>query len=336
MATDTRTTLVEDADLDGSQHVRLAPVRGTDLRRNLPDELFPKKPGRFVAKFTFAMALIVCCWVVIALGLSWVVTAVAVVLVGLMYAHLVELQHECLHEHAFRSRPLNRVFGFLCGFFMLSSYSHYKYEHLRHHASLGKPENHEFFNYRFRYLDSMPGFLRAAYHLGRYVDVAGDMARSVVGRPIPRVTRERDARRIRAEYRVFLVYVLAAVAVTVLTASPLVALAWLVPVLVMSEPAHFLIEMPEHFGLNTQTNPDVLANTRTIEAGRFSRWFTNCNNLHTAHHYHQGIPMVNVPKLNELVKSRYEAVETSYPSFYWKVIKGEIRYRDDDETCMRR
>ncbi|MBW3609100.1 MAG: fatty acid desaturase [Actinobacteria bacterium] len=336
MATDASAVLGESADLDGSRNVVLAPVRGTDPRRNLPEELFPKKPVRFAAKFAFAVALIVGCWAVIALELSWVATIGAVVVVGLMYAHLVELQHESLHEHAFNSRRLNRVFGFLCGLFMLSSYSHYKYEHLRHHASLGKPNNHEFFNYRFRQLDSVFGFLRAAYHLGRYGDVMRDIARSVLGRPIPRVTRERDARRIRREYRLFLLCIALAVSVTVLVGTPLVALAWLVPLLLVSEPAHFMIELPEHFGLNTQSNPDVLANTRTIDAGRFSQWFTNLNNMHTAHHYHQGIPMANVPRLNELVKGRCEAVEPSYPSFYWKVVKGEIRYRSDDETCMVR
>jgi fatty acid desaturase len=328
---------VDDEALDAEQPVLLAPVRGTDIRRNLPKTFFPKKPSRFVLKFHFALGLIAASYLSIALSKEPLLIAAAILVSGVMYAHLVELQHECLHEHAFRSRRLNRVYGIVCGLFMFSSYSYYKFEHLRHHASLGKPNNREFFNYRFRALDSLPGFLRAAFHLGRYVEVFGDMGRSLTGRPIDRVNRPRELRRIQAEYRLFAAVLVAVVAFTVVTGNLFFVWAWLIPLLLVAEPAHFLIEMPEHFGLNTQTDPNVLANTRTIRASRFAQWLTNYNNLHTAHHFHQGVPMVNIEALDGLVKDRYEAVEPSYWSFYRKVIQGEIRYRDPEaETCMTR
>ena len=95
-------------------------------------------------------------------------------------------------------RGLNRVFGFLCGAPMLSSFSHYKYEHLRHHAFLGTPQNREFFNYRFRNLDSWWGFALGCFHLGRYWDVARDIGRSLVGRPIPRVARRQFSRNVKS------------------------------------------------------------------------------------------------------------------------------------------
>ncbi len=326
-----------DGTLDGARDVALAPVRGPDLRRNLPQDLFPKRPLRFAAKFGLAMAIIAACYAAILASVGWAATVVAVVVLGLMYAHLVELQHECLHEHAFNSRRLNRVYGFFCGLFMLSSYSHYKYDHLRHHASLGKPDNREFFNYRFRRLNSTPGFFRAAYHLGRYADVIRDMARAATNRPLPSVPRVRDRKRIFTEYRFFLLAIVGAVAFTAVTGNAFFLLAWLVPVLLISEPTHFLIELPEHFGLNTQTTPDVLENTRTIYASGFAHWFTNGNNLHTAHHYHQGVPMANVRRLDDLVRDRYRAVEQSYWAFYRKVMTGEIRYADPElETCMTR
>lgn len=330
-------SILDSEALDGAQNVPLAPVRGPDLRRNLPSSFFPKRPLRFAAKFWFAIAVIATCYVVVALSIGWVATAFAGVVLGLMYAHLVELQHECLHEHAFNSRRLNRLYGFVCGLFMLSSYSYYKYEHLRHHASLGKPHNREFFNYRFRHLNTVSGFVRGAFHVGRYGEVLRDMGRALANRPLPGVPRERDRQRIYAEYRLFALTMAAAVAFTASTGNPFFVLAWLIPVLLVSEPTHFFIELPEHFGLNTQTDPDILANTRTIEASPLAQWFTNQNNLHTAHHYHQGVPMVNVGRLHQLVRSRCAAVEPSYWSFYKKVLSGEIRYADPDaETCMTR
>ena len=38
------------------------------------------------------------------------------------------------------------------------------------------------------------------------------------------------------------------------------------------EPVHFLIELPEHFGLNTQTDRNLLTNTRTVNASGLARF----------------------------------------------------------------
>lgn len=321
--------------LDGGSDVMLAPVRGVDTRRSMPKELFVKRPWVFTAKFAFAIALIVAGVVVVALDLGIVATVVAVLVNGLMFAHLVELQHECLHEHAYRSRRLNRWLGVACGVFMFSSYSHYKYDHLRHHAFLGTTKNKEFFNYRFRGLDSVPGFVYAAMHLGRYKDVTRNIVRSIFGRPLPGVRSEVEARKIRAEYRIYAVAVAVAVVASVLAGSWVLLVAWLVPTLLVAEATHFMIEMPEHFGLNTQTDPNVLSNTRTIRSTKLAEWFTNGNNLHTAHHFHQGVPMVNVRRLHELTERQIEVVEDSYPSFYLKVLRGQVR-QDLDVNCMTR
>jgi fatty acid desaturase len=310
----------------GSTDVPLAPIRGRDPRRNLPAELFVKHPGRFAGKVGFGFAVIAAGYLTMEFAPTWAKVVAGLVL-GLMYAHLVELQHEALHNHAFQSRRLNRLFGFLCGLFMLSSHSHYQYDHLRHHAELGTEDNHEF--------DHPTGFMRGMWHLGRYLDAARDMLRSVSGRRLPSV-RDRANARIQAEYRLFALAILAVIAFTALTGSLLFVWAWLVPVLVVAEPTHFLIELPEHFGLNTQSDADVLANTRTIRASRFAQWFTNGNNLHTAHHFHQGVPMANVPRLQTLIDPNVKSEETSYWEFFRKVMTGAIKYDDFEATCMTR
>lgn len=342
--TQSRPVIEDERLLDGGDEVMLAPVKGADRRRGLPKTMFKKKPSRFTVKFTFSMILIGVGYAAIALSLSgrlgtvggWVATALAILVIGLIYGHLVELQHETLHEHAYHSRRLNRIFGFISGAFMLSSFSHYKFEHLRHHAFLGTPQNTEFFNYRFRGLNSWWGFLYATFHLGRYTDVFRNIVRSLLGRPIPGVNRERDLRRIRAEYRLFAAGIVAGIAISVVTGSYFIVFAWVLPLVLVAEASHYLIEMPEHFGLNTQTDSNVLTNTRTINSTKFAAWYTNYNNLHTAHHYHQGVPMAMVPELHKVAKDGFRVVETSYPSFYLKVIRGEYRYEDMNKTVMTR
>jgi len=107
---------------EGAIDVPLAPVTGSDERRHLPRELFVRKPVLFAAKFALAMAVIAAGWACIVYLHLWYATPVAMLVNGLMYAHLVELQHECLHGHACNSPGVNRLFGVLCGIFMLSSY----------------------------------------------------------------------------------------------------------------------------------------------------------------------------------------------------------------------
>ncbi len=325
-----------EPSLDGSVNVQLAPISGPDTRKALPRSLFVKHPGRFTVKFSLVLAVVIACWVAVALMPTVPVIIVAILILGPLYAHLIELQHECLHEHAYNKRSLNRLTGFICGIPMMSSFSHYKYEHLRHHAYLGTPQNLEFFNYRFHDMDSPTGFLRSCFHLGRYIDVFKGIGRSLAWRLNPTVTKTISAKKIRTEYIAFGVVLAAAIALTVVTRNPLILFTWIIPALLLAEPAHFLIELPEHFGLNTQSDPNVLANTRSIRAGRFATWYTNGNPMHTAHHFHQGVPMVQVPALHKIIENQIETIDPSYWTFYKKVITGELQYQDFSKTCMTR
>lgn len=82
----------------------------------------------------------------------------------------------------------------------------------------------------------------------------------------------------------------------------LFALPWWLSALVIAEGTHFMIEIPEHEGLNTQTEPDVIGNTCTVRTNTIVAWYVNGNHTHTAHHFHQGVSICNVKKINELIK----------------------------------
>jgi fatty acid desaturase len=317
-----------DDHLDGAENVVLAPIRGPDSRRQLPNELFTKRPLRFTMKLLMAVLIVAIAWTAVITAQKWWITGVSVIAMGMIYAHLVTLQHECLHEHAYHRRWVNRLVGFMCGLFVLSSYSHFKYEHLRHHAFLGTPKNQEFFNYGFHNLGTPLGFALCAFSPGRYLKVAKSLGRSLIWQLDPSVIKPQSAKKIRTEYAAFVVIILAVAIISIATASPLALLLWVLPALLVAEPAHFLIELPEHFGLNSQTDPNVLSNTRTVRAGWFGKWYTNGNDLHTAHHYHQGVPMVNVSILHETIENRIVTIESSYLSFYRDVITGRIRRQD--------
>lgn len=329
-------------DLEGSADVQLAPTKGKDLRRSLSKEYFLKKPKIFLLKFIFAWLLIALGWYLVwyASSQSFSIFSIfefigGMILSGLIYAHLVELQHECLHFHAFNSPQLNRLFGVLAGLPMFSSLSHYRYDHLRHHAYLGTERNMEHFNYRFNNLNTIKGFAIAFFDLNRYRQVFRILGAALTANPIPGVSKEKTQVHIKQEYLFYATIFLLSVIASLYFQTSLFVLAWWLPTVVVAEGAHFMIEMPEHFGLNTQTLPDIGENTRTIRTNFIGAWYVNGNHTHTAHHFHQGVPMCNVKKLNELIKPSLKVLETSYFSFYSDVIRGRIFHVSQD-SCMRR
>lgn len=326
-----------DGDLEGHENVQLAQIQGDDARRRLPPEFFVRKPALFLAKFVFAMSLVAAATSAISLSDNWLVIGIAMLVNGLIFAHLIELQHECMHGHAFRSPGLNRLFGVMCGIFMASSNSHYRYDHLRHHAYLGTKRNLEHFNYRFANLDSLPGFTAAFFDLSRYKRVARILLNTVLGRPVPGVDKPRAGREIKQEYVLYFVLFAASVAAAVRwpSAAIVIALAWWIPSLLIAEGVHFMIEMPEHFGLDTVTDPNVLSNTRTISTSRVVHWFVNGNDLHAAHHYHHGVPMCNVRKLHDVIRDRVVVVERSYWSLYKDILAGRVK-QDMSKAVMVR
>ncbi len=324
-----------EGNLEGDVDVPLAHVAGKDLRRQLPKEMFERKPALFLAKYFFAMGLIVAATAGIILLQTIPAIVLGILVNGLMFAHLIELQHECMHGHAFRSPALNRFFGVACGTFIMSSHSHYRYDHLRHHAYLGTDRNIEHFDYRFQNLDSVFGFARAFFDLSRYKRVARILWCAFTGKMVPGVDKENYSRDIKQEYLLYLTLLILSVAYSVHAESSIAALAWWIPALLVAEGVHFMIEMPEHFGLNTQTEPNVLSNTRTIRTSKLVHWFVNGNDLHTAHHYHHGVPMCNVRRLHQLIESKIVVVDRSYRSLYRNILAGRVKHQQS-ATCMVR
>lgn len=259
------------------------------------------------------------------INLPWYGKVLDVIFLGLIYAHFTELQHELLHGHAFKSQKLNRPLGFFCGLFMLNSFSHYKYHHLRHHRHLGTELNSEFFNYPKKGMDSPLKLFSAAMNPSRFGRVIKLMFKSLIGIKLQDIEDSKAENNARQEYRLYLIIVLTTIVFTLLSGSTFFVFAWFIPMILIAEPAHYLIELPEHLGLDAYNEPNFNRNTRSIEASWIARWYTNGNNLHTAHHSLASVPMGNCQTLHNLARSSMEVIEPNYLTFYRKVISGEIK-----------
>lgn len=246
---------------------------------------------------------------------------IAMVVLGLIYAHGVELQHQALHNTAFPSKRWNRIVGFFQGLPMLVSFSDYQHSHLRHHRLLGTSDDREFFNYGYDRLTSLKPLLRHLLMASHYRDVTKFIANSLLGRLKPDMKVEM-ARKIRFEYQCMALFIGAGVALSVIFRSTLFLEVWAIPLL-FAIPAHALIELPEHWGREHETL-DVRENTRTIRTGPIGYWYTNGNNYHIEHHWLPSVPNDKLVDLHRRIEPNIE-IDT-YPAFFKRFL-GEL-YRN--------
>jgi fatty acid desaturase len=274
-------------------------------------EISRVKVWPFLSRFILYLALVVGLSAVILLSGSRLLAFLAMALLGLVYAHGVELQHQALHNTAFPSKFWNRVVGFFLGLPLLVSFSDYQYSHLRHHRLLGTEDDREFFNYGYGRLTTLKPLLAHLMMLQHYRDVSVFIARALLGRTKPD-TKPEAAVKIRTEYQWMGIFILAAIAWSAAFRSLALFEIWFVPLL-FGIPTHALIELPEHWGRDHGTL-DVRANTRTIRTGPFGYWYTNGNNYHIEHHWLPSVPNDKLAYLHSQIDQEIE-VDT-YPAFF--------------------
>jgi fatty acid desaturase len=277
-----------------------------------------------VAPFLLRVAIFVglsAAFIALILTTHGVVSFLGMVLLGLMYGHAVELQHQALHNTAFPSKFWNRFVGFFLGLPMLVSFSDYQWSHLRHHRLLGTKDDREFFNYGYDRLTSLKPLLRHLLMVSHYRDVTRFIASSVLGKVKPGI-KEENARHIRSEYQWMAFFIVLAVVVSAVFKTTLFVKLWLVPLL-FAIPTHALIELPEHWGRDHDTL-NVAENTRTIKTGIIGYWFTNGNNYHIEHHWLPAVPNDRFLELHRRIADQVDS--DTYPAFFKRFL-GEL-YRN--------
>lgn len=285
---------------------------GVDLR-----EYAEVKNSHFVVKLLILVVL-VSGFIALTVMTSGVLSFVGMFLLGLMYAHAIELQHQALHNTALTSKKWNRGVGVVLGMPLLVSFSDYQHSHLRHHRLLGTAEDKEFFNYGYDSLKSLRALIPHLFMVRHYRDVAVYIFQSIFG-GFTRNAKEKTVNNIRNEYRLFALFLVAMAVITALLDTTLFLKIWFIPLLV-GVPTHALIELPEHIGCSTRTT-DVLRNTRSIRASWLGIWFTNGNNYHVEHHWLPGVPNHRWAEIHSRIETHIETLDPSYVSFYWNFVK---------------
>jgi len=227
---------------------------------------------------------------------SWWAILPCEALLGLVYAHGLELTHEALHHNMFERNRYNRILGFITGAPMLVSYSHYRFQHLHHHRFVGTERDKELFDYDAKSLRNPFAFFARAWNLMRIPRFFMTLIRMWRGQ-FPEVfatpAQQKDA---VVEYTIIASIFVLALALTLTGVTKFFLLVWFIPWLGFGEFFHFLIELPEHTGCD-KANRDVRINTRTYRTNPVWFYITNGNNFHIEHHLY---PHVAVHKLRHL------------------------------------
>jgi fatty acid desaturase len=251
-----------------------------------------------------------------------ILSLLGTLVVGAMFVHGVELQHQTLHYTAFRSRRLTEVAGIILGLPMLVSFAGYQASHMRHHRDLGTHANSEFFNYGDQYGAGTLSIVKSALlrftMIAHYRSAISAVYRAVFGLSF---TEERASvgQRMRRDYLIMIGTLGVLVTLCLITHSLTALRLWLLPLLLVAGPLHALVEMPEHYHCNTNSR-EVFENTRTIRANGFLTWFTNGNNFHVEHHL---LPTVGVERLQELherIAPDITHLHTTYYAFFREAI----------------
>jgi fatty acid desaturase/ferredoxin len=253
------------------------------------------------------------------LSISGVVSLIPMILLGLIYAHCVELQHQCLHNTAYRSKRWNRFVGVLLGLPSLVSFSDYQYSHMKHHRLLGTPQDMEFFNYDYKSLSNVWQFIPHLLLVPHHKDVTRSIFNSLLGRLSRGEANPKIVRKIRTEYLLMALMLASMVTISLVFHTWIFVKLWFIPFWI-AIPTHALIELPEHFGCTGQTT-DVLKNTRSIRASWLGYWFTNGNNYHVEHHWLPAVPNDRFAELHQTLEDGIQHLEHSYFTFYSKFFR---------------
>ena len=309
----------------------------TQLRTSFKHLRIPIRGYRFAVKITVWAMLVAGGGVLALQPLIWCRLG-GVLLLGLMFAHAAELQHEALHNLGFRKAWANTAAGTLLGIPLGISFAAYRAAHLRHHRYLGTPQNREFFDYGDQYgtdveksrLASARTWVSRFLMIQHFCAVAKELVLCSFSRRKFEGETETTSRRIRGNYRVIFIALVLSLAVSVLLGRALTIWLWLVPLLVAA-PTHAFVELPEHYRCET-LDEDPFKNTRSIRSNWIMTWFTNGNNFHVEHHLMPNLPMSQLPALHVEIKDRLEYYHPTYRDFFRSLLPQTDTRRDSVPT----
>lgn len=243
------------------------------------------------------------------------------VVLGILFAHGLELQHEALHGNLFKSLKFNKIIGVIFGVPMLVSFTQYKIMHLHHHKYLGTTSDKEFADYDEKSFFTVGSLLVRFFNITRIPNFIITYVSYLEGR-FPQYFRGGRRNSILREYHFLALLLLLGIISLLLMETKILLFAWFIPWLLIAEPMHFLFEVAEHIECHRDTT-NVMLNSRSYRTSWLLSYIMNWNNYHIEHHAFPKVALHRLGKIHQYVCEMSPNTQSSY----WKAITTALKSR---------
>jgi len=303
--------------------------------RKLLKQLMQRSDAKGLRHFGLWLALLLAsggaaAW---AWGTWWCVPAFAVY--GLLYASSDHYAHELSHGTPFKTRWLNEIFLYLCGFMTLHEVHYWRWSHTRHHThtlivgrdpEIGVPR---------------PPNLVAIVSDLFFLQSGFKQMRNILSHAAGRITPDGQhfiplgerAKVIRAS-RVFVAIWLLVILACVATHS------WL-PALLVGLPRFYggalalLLNLTQHAGMPEGVH-DHRLNCRSFRAGPVISFLYANMNYHVEHHMFPMVPFHALPQLHEAIRTQCLPAYASLWACWREILPALLRQRRDAQFAVER
>ena len=283
----------------------------TDFLRTLsPDikhRLTQKSDRKGLSHLIGHLTLIVVLAVWVGMGLwAW---QIMLILLGIAWAFLFTLQHECTHDTPFASTRLTTLIGHLCAVILVQPFLWFRYFHMAHHRYTNiagkdpeldgetQPDTWRQFSFHL----SCIGYWIAKFKV-LFINAFGTIDATYIP------TRAKG--RIRKEARLLLAVYIGLAAV--MSVWPILFWIWLLP-LVFGFPVLRLYLLAEHGRCPQVAN--MFENTRTTLTNKAIRFLAWNMPYHAEHHIFPTVPFHSLPAFHQKVDAHLQEVSHGYHAF---------------------
>lgn len=252
--------------------------------------------------------------------LDGVVSWVFLLLQGITMTFLFTALHECVHLTAFRTRWINDLTAYVCGFLLLLPSRWFRLFHFDHHRftqdldkdpelSSAKP-------------DSWPSYILHMSGVPYWWRMITGLAKISAGARSDRFITNLSRNEVRLEAIVLMSCYAFLFGISVYFESTVLWQIWVLPAL-LGQPFLRLYLLAEHGGC--PLTADMFENSRTVLTNPVVRFFAWNMPYHAEHHALPSVPFHRLGEMHDLVKDHLAVVDHGYIDFhrkYQRVLTG--------------
>ena len=235
---------------------------------------------------------------------------------GIALVFLFTLLHETSHATPFRTRWLNIVVGYVCGFLILIPAGWFRYFHFAHHRYTQNPDKDP--ELASPKPETLTQYLRHISGLPVWIGQIRVLLRNALGRGDEVFIQERRHRFVTIESWILLALYIAIAVAAISLGGREILFIWLLP-LIIGQPFLRLYLLAEHG--RCPLVADMFENSRTTFTIGLIRKLAWNMPYHAEHHAYPTVPFHRLPELHVLTRPHLKTTEHGYRRFHRKYLR---------------